>query len=983
MEISQDEQIFTSIKTIEQSLKGDNIFIIKLINDNGLWSETEFNNYISSFRSNYAEIDKEQYLEIVGTNNITLEITSLKNILNYCNTNNYKSGNYKWYKSTQIAEETVNDLLDVNIIMQVIKNEDAEETDKWETDLKRFKLIKEYNYEIDDGVMVIGRMIKDSVQSYQTMKKSKINSSAQMTYEFEIRSSKTKDVLINILKLMQSIFLSKTILTKKQQEQILDEYQALVNITPFGNPRSSDKTVYLLTPKPVALKLNNLENPNNYGVVSILRGYTVTEKADGERLLLYINGKGDVYTIDSSKRVEGTGLKAKKDAYNSLLDGEYIHCNKRIDGVKKNLFAAFDIYFLNGEKLTSLPLVEEKNKCRYNELLKLPKLLTATNNMEFIVKKHYYGPNIYNENKKILDNSKSFPYEIDGLIFTPAKLAVYSFYPNMPVDLKADMTWNNVFKWKPPEQNTVDFLIKYIADVRKDGIECRKFGLYVSDKSILNEYNIKNVLSLRYSFNNIDKLNEYLEETEKDVFKLFVPNKYYTNDVEFAYLPLNEKKEVRAENNDKIENNTIIECRFDLIEKVWKPIRVRTDKTRIYNKGIYDKTANSVIVALDTWDTIHNMISASMIVGNEIMEVKEEIEDNILETDDIYYERNVPFNKISNSMLLFHMLIKSHLYNKPPLAGAKYQTRGALLELACGQAGDLNNWKYSKYQFVLGLDLVKNNIYSSKGSYSKLIREHRKQLSYNKKQGKNFSLLDMAFAVGDCTLDIKTGEAAIDTESRDLLKLIMNPVTKQKNLNVYERILAGKGKDKFNVISCMFAIHYFFESEMKLEQFLKNVSDNLQTNGLFFATFMDGVSVENELAKSKKGIIEGRKVFDEYSVPVWAIIKQYNKETYYNKKIDVFIENTQKLISEFLVNFDFLVTKAKEFNLILEDTELFSESYEKIKKDFEKPELIKTKYNLYENWRIEDHKKSLVELETNEISKKFSFLNRWVVFKKI
>jgi mRNA (guanine-N7-)-methyltransferase len=317
------------------------------------------------------------------------------------------------------------------------------------------------------------------------------------------------------------------------------------------------------------------------------------------------------------------------------------------------------------------------------------------------------------------------------------------------------------------------------------------------------------------------------------------------------------------------------------------------------------------------------------------------------------------------------------------LAGTKFQTRGVLLEMACGQAGDLNNWKYSKYQFVLGLDLVKNNIYSSKGSYSKLIREHRKQLTYNKKQGKNFHLLDMAFAVGDCTLDIKTGEAAIDTESRDLLKLIMNPVLKQKNLNVYERVLAGKGKDKFNVISCMFAIHYFFESEMKLDQFLKNVSDNLQQNGIFFATFMDGVSVENELAKSKKGIIEGRKIFDEYSVPVWAIIKQYNKETYYNKKIDVFIENTQKLISEFLVNFDFLVTKAKEFNLILEDTELFSETYEKIKKDFEKPELIKTKYNLYENWRIEDHKKSLIELETNEISKKFSFLNRWVVFKKI
>jgi hypothetical protein len=136
--------------------------------------------------------------------------------------------------------------------------------------------------------------------------------------------------------------------------------------------------------------------------------------------------------------------------------------------------------------------------------------------------------------------------------------------------------------------------------------------------------------------------------------------------------------------------------------------------------------------------------------------------------------------------------------------------------------------------------------------------------------------------------------------------------------------------------------------------------------------------LKNEINKFTDSEIREIKEYVKYK-----IIAVYNKETYYNKKIDVFIENTQKLISEFLVNFDFLVTKAKEFNLILEDTELFSESYEKIKKDFEKPELIKTKYNLYENWRIEDHKKSLIELETNEISKRFSFLNRWVVFKKI
>jgi hypothetical protein len=335
------------------------------------------------------------------------------------------------------------------------------------------------------------------------------------------------------------------------------------------------------------------------------------------------------------------------------------------------------------------------------------------------------------------------------------------------------------------------------------------------------------------------------------------------------------------------------------------------------------------------------------------------------------------------------MLIKSHLYNKPVLfkpPNKNQQTRGNLLEMACGQAGDLNNWKYSKYSFVLGIDLVKSNIYTSKGSYAKLINEHRKQLTYNQNKNKNFSLLDMAFAVGDCTLNIKSGEAAIDPESRELLKLVMNPIEKRKNLDVYERTLVGKCKDKFNVVSCMFAIHYFFENELKLEQFLNNVSSNLQKNGLFFCTFMDGKSVENELEKSKSGIIEGRKNFDEYSVPVWAIIKQYTNEKFYNKKIDVFIENTQKLITEFLVDLEFLIKKAKEFNLELVDTELFSETYEKIKKDFEKDnndDIYKSKYNLYEAWRIEDHKKSLIEFETNDLSKTFSFLNRWVVFKKI
>jgi hypothetical protein len=985
MEISKDEVIFASIQKMESLLTDKNDFMIKIINDNGGWSEVEFNNFIHSLHFNYTELFNEEYLKIQNDDGLILTINKMKNILLYSNSNNYKLTEYSWNKILSNDTEKINDLFDVNLEMYIQEKTEQDESVKWDDEIKDFKLIKEYQYEIADGIIAIGRIIKDNKNKYTSIKKCKFMNTY---YEFELKVIKSESILEGIIKVIQALFLSKVVLTKKQQANVLEDYRKLVDIK---TRKEDDNSVYLLTPKPVALKKINLANPDNYGVVSIRRGYTVTEKADGERILLYIDNNGIVYSIDSSKRVEGTGITAKKGAYNSIIDGEYIHCNKRIDKIKRNLFAAFDIYFLNGEKLTSYPLIDDKNKNRYAEMLKLNKLLdTSKSSIDFMVKKHKYSGDIFNDSKEIMNNPTKYPYDIDGLIFTPAKLAVYSYYPSMPVDLKIDMTWNSVFKWKPPEQNTVDFLIKYVSDVKKNGLRYRKFGLYVSDKNMLNDYSIKNVLNIRYKYNNITALNEYLDSTEKSVFKLFVPNKYYFTDNEFAYILIDSNNEVRAENNDKIETNTIVEFRYDIVEKTWIPIRLRTDKTRIYNKGIYDKTANSLQVALDTWDTIHNMISAETIIGNGEKIDDVIVEDNVLETDDIYYERSVPFNKISNGMLLLHMLIKSHLYNKPALFKTPYKnqaTRGTLLEMACGQAGDLTNWKYSKYQFVLGIDLVKNNIYSPKGSYAKLINEHRKQLNYNQNKGKNFSLLDMAFAVGDCTMNIKTGEAAIDPESKELLKLVMNPIENKKNLQLYERSLVGKVKDKFNAISCMFAIHYFFESENKLNQFLANVSDNLQKDGLFFATFMDGSSVEAKLSKKKKsGIIEGRKVFDEYSVPVWAIIKKYKDEEFYNKKIDVFIENTQKLITEFLVDFNFLVKKAKEFNLELEETELFSTTYEKIKKDFEKEnsnEMYKTKYNLYEAWRIDDHKKSLEEFEDNELSQKFSFLNRWVIFKKV
>jgi mRNA (guanine-N7-)-methyltransferase len=49
--------------------------------------------------------------------------------------------------------------------------------------------------------------------------------------------------------------------------------------------------------------------------------------------------------------------------------------------------------------------------------------------------------------------------------------------------------------------------------------------------------------------------------------------------------------------------------------------------------------------------------------------------------------------------------------------------------------------------------------------------------------------------------------------------------------------------DKFNVVSCQFAIHYFFKSKERLHQMLHDVTLLLKPDGYFIGTFMNGTKV--------------------------------------------------------------------------------------------------------------------------------------------
>ena len=191
------------------------------------------------------------------------------------------------------------------------------------------------------------------------------------------------------------------------------------------------------------------------------------------------------------------------------------------------------------------------------------------------------------------------------------------------------------------------------------------------------------------------------------------------------------------------------------------------------------------------------------------------------------------------------------------------------------------------------------------------------------------------------------------------------------------RHIAGKGANKFSVCSCQFAIHYFFQTEEKLNGFFSNVSTNLKKDGIFFATFMDGTIVLNELNSNGGDIIKGTRIMnDNTEVNTWAIIRRFEIKNLdkYGKQIGVFIENTQRVIPEFLVDLELLINKAKEFNLELIETNTFETDFNSYKEniDLEKDSDTLT--------RIE---KDIIELDANPVQKKFSFFNRYVIMKKI
>jgi SAM-dependent methyltransferase len=1034
-------------------------------------TRSTFEYVIQSLRSNpaYTETMSSETLQVTPVDSdVSLYIHGVPHISKYCLNEIPDHVPYAIKKTKTILSEQLPDELPLHVVSHVCETGDMApsslgdfKTGPWKSTLKNYKITKNFAYtNKDTGITFNVSIVKTSAYASTTMSSSGV-SNGELMYEYAIimsprdfkdpqgasspnretaQSKYMSHVLEVCVSMIQLLTQQSYPLSKAQQLAVLKEYNALVEKELPDWVRKKNRanmSYYFLAPKPITLECMHLTEPsiNTYGITSVLKGYAVTDKADGERMLMYVNETGEAYMINNTFDVFYTGLQtSKKEYYKSVLDGEYILANKMVgmNGGSKDMFAVFDIYFQNGESLMKLPLLSKTDvyaDTRTNRFAIMKhmcepsgwshKTAAAADGrtgktggiIELTCKEHVPGDGkaILEACCKILADGQR-KYTIDGLIFTPRDLSVFGYYPGVHVPLSENPKWDRVFKWKPSDQNTIDFLIREVKDANgnptrvldtKTNKYYKKFELFTGyNSSQWEPINPLKGMLMRYDHEYRRTLRD---KRSSYVAKKFEPLSFAENGVSIMEIPVNEHGVCVDSEGLPITTNTIVECAYNVnktiqgvrapISRRWEPLRTREDKTRILQKqNTLSKTANDITVATSIWRSIHNPVTRDHITGAVPMQVAEiptTLEERLLGVDDVYYARDMDRSHLlSLHMLEFHTLgIKKMLYEKS-------RERDALLELACGMAGDLPRWSEGGYKFVMGVDLSRDNITNPyKGAYARMLKNNNaiREASSRSRDSKP-QYMDSVFLVGDCAKPFNAiGDAAgEDQDSRMLLEILYSKSRPRKapdsTRHLSTRNGAGRALQGFNMVSCMFAIHYFFKSPETLDGFLNNVANNLRPDGLFITTFMDGNRVDDLLRGpgAKDGFVEGRKLDQE--IPVWAVLKHYDtfsKEDCWKKYIEVFLENTNKLIPEFLVHFDRLVDEAAAHGLELVEEGMFGTTFNdrlaKIKPDGG----AKQEAPPYRARSMEDRLDNAIHhMAKDDVQKQFSFLNRWAVFRK-
>jgi hypothetical protein len=751
-------------------------------------------------------------------------------------------------------------------------------------------------------------------------------------YLDELKNELLKLLYEHFMFLSKIIYDTNIIVPLSTKKLVIQKYKQL----------NGNKYFKFMGPQPVTLTKECLSKKSPK---SILLNYAVTEKADGDRYeMIVFNNHG--YLINSKENVIDIG----KDYPNLngiwLFDGEYITKDK--DNNPIQLYMIFDIYYCGTYKnlpqpIYTYPFMSESPIImdRYTVLLDCnmgpydddDDGNTLKNVIEVDLKNYECGFNtnifekdykqkgltdefssrIFQASKNILKRNTDgeFDYRIDGLIFLPMRFPVKARNEGSPVKY-INGTWDYNFKWKPPEENTIDFKIFTNKENKHNKVSDLIFPLKDND-GIMNEYK-KVDLIVGYDYKqdneNTDYCMEILEPSDPNLSKLI---KFQHEEANTTNIKLTHGKMI-CENGDEIFDGDLVEMRYvkgssDGIK--WLPLRSRN---RDKKEPQFFKIANNI------WDTINDPVTNDMITNGYLPDYEKDID-----IQGKYYINE--YDDLSES----NCLRKLHNYIKSKLIRGIYSLINTndihVLDLSIGRGGDIQKYMDKQCKFLLGFD-ISTNINEACERYHKI--KGKKPISVFLRGDTSKNIISR-----ECSeISDITEKESIHTNTMISILYGINKTIPKEYMNISKKYKT-LSKNRFHVISSQFSMHYYFKNETTFNGFIQNLNDNIKLGGYFIGTCYDGEKIFEKLKISNMNYENstGKLVYSvkkNYEIENFTYDDSTNQNMFGNE-ILVYMDSIGQEIPEYLVNFEFFIHTMKKNNFELVNPKgsinLFSNKY--------------------------------------------------------
>jgi hypothetical protein len=336
----------------------------------------------------------------------------------------------------------------------------------------------------------------------------------------------------------------------------------------------------------------------------------ILPKIVGTRVTIKLNGEGVLGRIigNVSEAVGGSLIESKTaESVSSpiVYDSEYVAGRQHV----------FDVYVCDGQNLLESADLGVREKY-------IPRVVSILGPDVAAAKVHILLTENYAQELTDLWEKRDPKLPADGLIF------------------------NNMYKWKPIEELTIDFLT-----MRDPSMSGRYFLFAGINKSQSRQYGIR-------------PLKDYNKIFQGRSFHDYYPIQFAPGDKPNAYVFI-------ADRDTPDIHNRICEYSYSTSSGAWKFMRIREDRDIEVARGSY--FGNNIAVAIGTWNSIHDPLTFDML-RSLIGEIPETSVGYFGTTDQMYAMAN------RFSSFVKEQSIKS------------FKGLSWVADFACGRGADIGRW---------------------------------------------------------------------------------------------------------------------------------------------------------------------------------------------------------------------------------------------------------------------------------------------------